>query len=158
MAVFFLAGGCERSESASVEGVFECQQTPLGFVAVMVVGAGKGTRELKCALPGFGATVTEKCAIEAGDFPQAFRQFRLVLVIEEIRRVNQLAGLPLQHFLNRRMRMTERIHADSAEKIEIALAGRVPEIDTLATGEQDFLPIVSRQQELFFSTNDGSQA
>src|SRR5437016_12189097 len=103
--------------------MLESEDAPVSFVSVAVIDAGIGARQFQCAFPGFGSAITKKCAVESGNLGQPFCQFRLVLVIEEVRSVNQLPCLLLQNFLDRGMRVAQRIHADSAEEVEIALAG-----------------------------------
>src|SRR5207244_3804274 len=83
---------------------------------------------------------------------------RLIFVIKEVGSVNQLSRLLFQHSLDRRMRVTESIDPNSAEKIEVALPFRVPEINSSAAGEEHLLPVVRWQQEFLFRTNYGSQA
>src|SRR5581483_5087784 len=127
-------------------------------MAIVIVGASIGAGQLQRTFPSFCSAVTEECTIEAGNFREPLRQFRLVLVIKKIRRVNQLAGLLLKHFLNGRMSMPERIHADAAQEIEIALALRIPQINSAPTREEDFLPVISRQKQFLFVPHYGSQA
>jgi hypothetical protein len=43
--------------------IFQRQQAPLGFVAVAVLGARKGTGHLQCAFPGLGAAVSEESLV-----------------------------------------------------------------------------------------------
>ena len=75
--------------------IVERQQTPLRFMAIAVIHPSVGPRQLQRAFPCFGSAVTKKRAVEAGDFREPLGQLRLILVIEEIRRVNQLACLLL---------------------------------------------------------------
>ena len=103
MPIFFLPGGGQRAEGAAMKGILQRQQTPLGFVAVAVLGAGKGASQLERAFPGLGAAVAEKCFVQTGDLGQPLRQFRLELVEKQIRHVNQPARLPLQRRLNHGM-------------------------------------------------------
>jgi hypothetical protein len=79
-----------------------------------------GARQLHCALPGFGAGVGEEDAVEAGALGEAQREFRLSLVIEEVRRVDERAALAGDGFFDNRMVIAERVDADAAEQIEIA--------------------------------------
>ena len=60
MPIFFLPRGGQRAKGAAMKGILQRQQTPLGFVAVVVLGAGKGARQLERAFPGFGAAVAEE--------------------------------------------------------------------------------------------------
>ena len=96
MPIFFLPGRGQRAKRPAMKRIFQRQQTPLGFVAVVVLGAGKGASQFERAFPGFGAAVAEKRLVQAGNFRQPLRQLRLVLVEKQIRHVNQPAGLTLQ--------------------------------------------------------------
>ena len=158
MPIFFLSSGGQRAKGAAVKRILQRQQTPLGFVAVAVLGAGKGAGHLERAFPGLGAAVAEESLVQAGDPGQPLRQLGLELVEEQIRHVNQPARLPLQRGLDHGMRVAQRVHPDPAQEIEIALAARIPEIDAAPALEQHALAIVSGKQQLGFGTNDGGEA
>src|SRR5438094_3726552 len=140
-----------------MKGIFQRKQTPLCFVAVAVVRAGISPGQLQRTFPCFGAAVAEKGAVKSRTFREALRQFCLVFVIEEIRSVNQLPCLLLENLLDRWMSVAQRIHADSAEEIQIALAGRIPEIYSATASEQHFLPVISWEQQFLLSTDCGGE-
>ena len=96
MTVLFLPGRRQRTKRPAMERILQREQAPLGFVTVMVLSAGKCARQLERALPSFSAAVAEKRFVQAGDFCQPLRQLRLVLVEEQIRHVDEAAGLALQ--------------------------------------------------------------
>ena len=122
MTIFFLPRGGQRTEGTAMKGILQRQQTPLGFVAIAVLSAGKGASQLERAFPGFGAAVAEERFVQAGDFRQAFRQVRLELVKKQIRDVNQPASLAFQRRLNHGVRVSQRVDPDPAQKIQVALA------------------------------------
>src|SRR5713101_22857 len=125
-------------------------------IAVVFLGVRAG--KLQRALPGLSSAIAEESAVEAGDFREPLRQLRLIFVIEQVRSVNQLPCLLFQDFLDSRMRVAQRIHPDAAEEIQITFPGRVPKIDSATAGEEYLVPVVSRQQQLLFRANNGSQA
>ena len=127
-------------------------------MAVAIVCAGISAGQLQRTFPCLGPTIAEERAIKAGDFHQPLCQFSLILVIEQIRRVNQFSGLLFQNFLNCGMPMPQRIYTNAAEKIQIALTFRIPQINAAAASEKYFLPVVGRQQQFLFVTHYGSQA
>ena len=141
-----------------MKGIFQRQQTPLGFVAIAVLGARKGPSQLERAFPGLGAAVAEKCLVQTRNLRQSLRQLRLVLVKKQVRYVNQLASLAFQRRLNDRMRVSQGVDADAAQEVEIAFASRIPQIDAAPALEQHALAIVSRKQQFGFGTRYGGQA
>src|SRR5438034_275289 len=153
MSILLLPGSRQRTECPPVKGIFQREQAPLGFVAVVVFNPRQGTRQLQSAFPGFSSAVAEKCLVEAGDLRQPLRQFRLILVVEEIGNVNQPAGLLFQSARDRRMRVAQGVYANPAEKIQIALAARVPQVHAASASKQHPLAIVSGQQQFLFGAH-----
>src|SRR5437764_13264669 len=145
MAILLLTGGCERPKRPAMKRIVESKQTPLRLVPIAVVHAGIRSGELKRAFPCFRSAVAEKSAIKAGDLRKLLRQLCLIFVIEEVRSMNQLRCLMFQDSLNRRVRMAQRIHANSTEEIEIALPFRVPEINPAPAREEHLLAVVGLQ-------------
>src|SRR5205823_11608207 len=126
IAVLRLTRRRQRTERASMKRILQRQQTPLRLVPIVVVGASIGAGKFQRAFPCLGSTVAEEGAVQAGHLRQPLRQFGLKLVIEQVRRMNQLARLLLYDLENRRVCMTKRIDPDSANKIQVALPFRVP--------------------------------
>src|SRR5271170_7770945 len=67
---------------------------------------------------------------------------------EEVRDVDELVALLGNSMFNGRMAVAQRVHADAAQQIEILLAMFIFEKDALATGEENRVPLVGREQEL----------
>ena len=153
MSILLLPGSRQRTECPPVKGVFQSQQAPFRFVSVVVFNPRQGTRQLQSAFPGFGSAVAEECLVEPGDLRQPLRQFRLILVVEEIGNVNQSVGLPLQRSRDRGMRVAQRVYSNPAEKIQIALAARVPQVHAASASKQHPLAIVSGQQQFLFGAH-----
>ena len=98
------------------------------FAVIPIVHLRKGAGEFERPLPGLGAAVAKKCAVQSGDVGQHLRQFRLILVEKKIRNMNQASSLTFNRRLDRGMAVAKRIDTDSAQEIQIPLALRIPEI------------------------------
>src|ERR1700716_2772145 len=92
------------------------------LAAVPIIHLRKGAGELERSFPGLGAAVAKESAVKSGNFGQQPREFRLILVEEKIRNMNQPARLTFDRRLDSRVAVAERIHSDSAQEIQIALA------------------------------------
>src|SRR5690242_12362091 len=141
-----------------MKGIFQGQQAPLGLVAIIVLGTGEGSSQLERALPGLGATVAEKCFVQARYFGQPLRQLRLVLMKKQVRDVNQPSRLTFQGRLNHGMRVSQGVDPNPAEKVEIAFALRIPQINAASALEQHALAIVSGKQQFGLGTRYGGEA
>ncbi len=122
LAILGLVGGRDGAEGAAVEALLEREKLRADRFAFAAQQAGMGARQLQRAFPGFGAGVGEEDAIQAGALGEPQRKLRLALVIEEVRGVDERAALLGDGLLDRRMAVAERVDADAAEQIEIALA------------------------------------
>ena len=122
LAVFGFIGGGHGAEGAAVEALLQGEKLCADRLAFAAQQAGVGAGQLERAFPGFGAGVGEEDAVEAGALGEAQRQFRLALVIVEVRGVDERAALASDGFFDGRMAVAERIDADAAEQIEIAFA------------------------------------
>ena len=118
----------------------------------------KSAGQLERSFPGLSAAVAKESAVKPGDLGQQPRQFRLILVEEKIRNMNQPASLTLDRRLNRRVIVAERIDSDSTQEIQIPLAARIPEIYAAPADKKDGLPLVGGKQELRFHARDRSKA
>ncbi len=127
-SIFRLTGGGQRAKGASMKRIFHGKNARLwiglgfGLAAVRVVHLRKGAGQLERPFPGLGAAVAKESAVKPGDFGQQPREFRLILVEEKIRNMNQPASLTLDRRLDRRVVVAERIDPDSAQEIQIPLA------------------------------------
>src|ERR1035438_1152590 len=129
----------------------------IGLADVLIVHLRKGAGQLERSFPGLGAAVAEESAVKPGDFGQQPRQFRLILVEEEIRNMNQPASLTLDRRLDRRVVIAERINSDSTQEIQIPLATRIPEIHAAPAYKKDRLALVGGKQELRFHAGNRSE-
>ncbi len=128
LAVLGLVCGGHGAEGAAVKALLEGEKLGADVRAFAAQEAGVGARQLERALPGFGAGVGEEGAVEAGALGEAQREFRLALVIEEVRGVDQRAALAGDGLLNRGMVIAERVDADAAEQVEVAIAVLVDDV------------------------------
>src|SRR5580693_2574065 len=114
--------------------------------------------QLQRGLQCFGAAVAEEGAIQAAGLGQSQRQLRLPLMKIEVRNMNQLAALLRDGLFDGRMTIPQRIHADPAQQIQIALALGVDKMHTLAIDKQNRIALISRKQKLSLSRLDFIQS
>ena len=120
------------------------------FAPSLRLQAGISARQLQRALPGFGAGVGEKGAVEAGALGEAQREFRLTLVIVEVRGVDERAALAGDGFFNRGMAVAERVDADAAEQVEILRTVLVHDVNALTAHKEDGVALIGGKQQLGF--------
>ena len=130
-AVFGLAGDGERAQRAAVKGIFQRDD----FELLGVDGVAVRADHLERAFHGLRAGVGEEGALEAARLGQALRQRTLVLVIVKIGAVDQQAGLLADHLEEARVGVSQRVHADSGDEIQIAAAFRVVDVAAFAAGQ-----------------------
>ena len=130
LAVLRLVGCRDGAEGAAVEALLERKKLGADGLAFAAQQAGMGAGEFQRAFPGFGAGVGKEDAVEAGTLGETQSELGLALVIEEVRRVNELAALLGDGLFNRRMPVAERVDADAAEQVEVLRTVLVDEVDT----------------------------
>ena len=116
--VLGLPGDRERAQRAAVEGVLQRDDLVLVGADLAAVRAD----HLQRAFHGLGAGVGEEAALEPADLGQPLGQRSLVLVVVEVRRVDQQAGLLADDLHDARMRVAERVDADAGDQVQVALA------------------------------------
>jgi hypothetical protein len=94
--------------------------------------------------------LAKKHAVEAGALGEAQSEFRLALVIVEVRRVDERAALFGDGFFNNRMVIAERVDADAAEQVEVLRTVLVDDVNTLAADKEDGVAVVGGKQKLCF--------
>src|SRR5580658_529286 len=87
-SVFQLTGRGQRAKGTSMKRIFHGENAPLRLAAVSMVRLRKGAGELERSFPGLGAAVAKESAVKPGNFRQLLRQFRLILMEEQIRNMN----------------------------------------------------------------------
>src|ERR1039458_622204 len=98
------------------------------FAAVAIVHLRKSAGELEGSFPSLRAAVAKKNAVKPGDSGQQPREFRLILVKEQIGHMNQTASLTFNRLLDRGMIVAERVNSDSAQEKKISKVPGIPEI------------------------------
>ena len=110
--------------------------------------------DLERAFDGLGAGVAEEHAIESAGLGDALRERPLILVIVEVGAVDHAGGLLANHLHQPRMRVPQRVHADAGNQIQVALAGGVVDIATLAASQHQRIARVVLKQILLFEIDD----
>src|SRR5207244_1243027 len=83
-----------------------------------------------------------------------FGQQPLKLVVVEIRKVNHSSGLFADYLHDSRMRMAQRIHAETGYEIEIAFAIQIVKKNAFAALEDQRVAVVGLKQKLTFAFDD----
>ena len=76
-------------------------------------------RQLERAFHRFRAAVAEKHAVESRPFGELARERRLIRIVKQIRDVRGAARFAADHANHARMRVAQRVHGNSGQKIEI---------------------------------------
>ena len=121
LAVLGLSGDRESAEGAPVEAVL--QRDHLVFFGVD--GAAVRVHHLERAFHRLGPRIGEEAALQSAHLRQPLGQRTLILVIVEIRRMDQQPGLFADDFGQARMGVTERVDADTGDEVQVALAGHI---------------------------------
>src|SRR5262249_10532923 len=104
--------------------------------------------DLESSLPCFGAAVREEHPIHTGDSRQPLRKRSRELVEKEVRRMNQPCRLFRDRLQYCAIPISQSIHANAGDEVEILASLGVIHIDVLTALEQQRNAIVSRQQKL----------
>ena len=126
-----VAGGAESRESAPVEGIL--QNHDGRFPDVPAVPAK--SRHLDRRFVGFRAGVAEEAVVHPRYLRQSAREGLLGLDVVEVGGVHEFAGLFAQGRRHRRMGVTEVVHAEAGDTVQIAPAGGVIQVGPLAVTE-----------------------
>ena len=139
----FLAGGADRGQRATVEGLVEGDQLVFVLVAdVRVIGA----RGLDRAFHRLGAGIGEEHRVGKGDVDQPLRQPFTLRAAIEIGDMHQSFGLPLDGADQVRIGMTQRVHRDAGGEIEVARAVFSDQVAVLAAHGAEAAPGVDGHQ------------
>jgi hypothetical protein len=105
-----------------------------GFYSLLV---SVQARELDRSFVRFAAGVAEEHAVHAGDFGEPRRELFLKRDLIEVGGVYEGRHLLLEGCSETRMRMSETAHRNACERVQIALALKIPEPCALAALESD---------------------
>ncbi len=150
-AVLVLSGEGHGAERPAVIRALQRDQLRLGVATRFVSGE---TRQLDGAFHGLGATVREEDAIETRKLAQALGQLSLIFVVIKIRQVNDAGGLLADGLHDARMRMTQSIHTQAGNEVEILFAFEVVEKNTFAALEAYRIAVVGGEKKTLFKIND----
>jgi len=99
---------------------------------VDVFPVAEEAREFDRRFVRLGARVAEEDFLHAGDIAQWLGQLGLALDRIDVRGVDQFGSLFLNRLHQRRVAMAERIHRDTAQRVEITLALGIEQPDAFA--------------------------
>src|SRR5207249_3179885 len=138
-------------EGSTVIRAFQANQLTLSFAASAMTGQ---PRQLNGSLDSLRAAVGEERTLQAGQSTKLFGQQPLKLVVVEIRKVNHSSGLFADYLHDSRMRMAQRIHAETGYEIEIAFAIQIVKKNAFAALEDQRVAVVGLKQKLTFAFDD----
>ena len=124
-------------------GAFQTDQSTL-FGASNAMAGEPG--ELDRALDGFGPAVGKEHAVQAGERGQFLGQPSLVLVVVQIRDVDEASRLLANRFDDSWVRVAQRIHSKAGNEVEILLAAGVVQKNTLATFEGNRVAVIGLEK------------
>ncbi len=107
-------------------------------------------RHLQRSFVGLRARVAIENTRQSTGLRKALRQRPGVLVIVQVGGVHQPSRLLADHFSEARMRMPQRVDADSSQQIQIALAGSIVNVATFSALQNHRITRVVLQQVLLF--------
>ena len=105
--------------------IFKGENSELSFAARIPGSSSPGACKLQACFDGFGSAVAEERAVQSGDRAELLRQTALILMVEEIRNVQRPLDLLAQHLFYGRMVVSQSIHADTCQEVQISFAGTV---------------------------------
>ena len=130
-----------------MKALFERKKLGADLFAFFAQDPGVRARQLERGLDGFAAGVAKIGAIHAGDPRDAFGQAGHLVVEVVVRRVDQRAALLSDCLLNHLVAIAQRVDADAAEQIEIAVAVLIDQMNVFAGDKQNRKAIVGVDQE-----------
>ena len=142
LAIMRVRRNRQGPERAPVEG--SRQRDKPGPLPV-APGVPVAARELQARLHRFGAAVAEKRALEPRQPRELLRQFGLIRMEEQIRRVDQGRGLLRQHLGQTGIRMAQAGHPHARREVEVVVALGVPHTGALPAHEHDRRALVGLQ-------------
>ena len=117
-------------------------------------GVAVGAHHFQSAFHGFGARVGEKGALQTADLREALGQRALVLVVIQVGAVDDQPGLFADDFYDAGMGVSQRIHPDAGQEIQVAAARRVIHITAFAAGDGEGMAGVVLQHVIPLQVHD----
>ncbi len=100
--------------------------------------------EFQARFDRFRATVAEECARQTRQDREPFGELTLQRMVEQVRTVQQRAGLIGEGAGEPGMSMTERRHADTGDQVQIFASLRIVKVHTLTADDDDWGAAVRR--------------
>src|SRR5271157_945491 len=150
LAILGLVSGGDGAEGAAVKALLKGDKSCADLLAFAAQESGVRAGQLERAFPGLSAGVGKECAIKAGTLGKPLRQLRLALVEKQIRNVNEGAALFQNCICDGRMGVAQRVDADAAQQVEIAIALFVDELHELAANEVNGVAAICGKQKPCF--------
>jgi len=119
-----------------------------------VILPGIDPRQLDRAFDDLGASIPEESAVESCQPTQFLGQRRLIAVVEQIRDVQQRLRLVAERGHDLRVGITQRVHRQAAQEVQILPAAIIIKITALTPDRQNRQAIVSGDQHPFFEFDD----
>src|SRR6185503_5017275 len=137
LAIFVLVRGGDGSHGASVEAVLKRKNFRAKRAAFRAEESGVRACDFQRGLNGLGSAVAEEGAVESGGSGEAQSEWGLVLVKIEVRDVDELTALLRDGVDDGGMPVAERVDADAAQQVEVAIAVFIDQVRAFAAGEED---------------------
>src|SRR6266702_4527794 len=157
LAILLLVRGSNRADGAAVETLLDRDESRTDVLALRTQDAGVCACQLQRSLPGFGTGVAEEYPVESAHLGQPDSEFRCVLVIVEVRGMQQAFALRKNGGFDRRVCVAERRDPNAAEQVEVVMALLVAQVDTIALYKQNRVAFVRVQEQLLLRCLDRSE-
>src|ERR1035441_6860320 len=115
-----------------MKALFESEKLRADLLAFFAQNASVRARQLERALDGLAAGVAEIGAVHAGNARDALSQAGHLVVEVVIRRVDQRTTLLGDSLLNHLAAVAQRVDADAAQQIKIAISLFVDQMNVFA--------------------------
>ncbi len=153
-AVLGLVGRRHGAKSAAMKALLEGEEFRADLFTFIAENAGMCASQFEGALPSLCAGIGKESTVESRALGEQHGKFSLALVVVEIRCVNKRVALAGNGLFNRWMAVTQRVDADAAQQVEIAVTLLVDDVYTLAAHKQQRVAFIGgKQQPLFCGTN-----
>ncbi len=149
LPVLWLTSDRERAQRAAVEGVLKRND----LVLLRVDGAAVRVNHFERALDGLGPGIREEGARQAAHFHQALGERTLILVVIQVRAMDQQPGLFAEDLQNARMGVAQGVDPDPRQEIEVAAALQIVQIAAFPARKDERIPGVSLQQKIPLQVN-----
>src|ERR1017187_5061790 len=120
-----------------MKALLQNQKLGADLPAFFAQNSSVSARQLEGGLDGLGAGVGKVCAVHAGACGEPLGQPHLLIVEVVVGGVDQRATLLGNGFFNHLVAVSQRVDANAAEQVQIAIAVLVDQMDVLASYKQN---------------------